>query len=137
MGRWLHAAIRPHVRRLPQPEAYHQRFQPVVRACLCLKPLECLIAIARCVTLWARLFHLLCRRVNGYLKITHPINASILAHPTAALHREYTGRVDWHGSLRRCAFSWPRTSGTGPQVTALSLPPISHFLLNTPAHLLP
>jgi len=28
----FHAAIRPHPCRLPQPEAHHQRFRPVVRA---------------------------------------------------------------------------------------------------------
>src|SRR5260370_9435662 len=116
MGRWLHAAIRPHLRRLPQPEAYHQRFRPVVRACLCLKPLECLIAIARCVTLWARLFHLLCRRVNGYFKITHPTTAAILSHPTAPLQRYYTGPVDWHGRLRNIGFSLPATTGPTPLV---------------------
>jgi hypothetical protein len=31
---------------------------------------------------------------------------------TAALHREYTRRDDWHGSLRGCAFSWPGTART-------------------------
>src|SRR5260370_7979313 len=29
-----------------------------------------------------------------------------------ALHCQRTRRVDWHGSLRRCAFSWPSTAGT-------------------------
>src|SRR5260370_7625091 len=125
MGRWLHAAIRPHLRRLPQPEAYHQRFRPVVRACLCLKPLECLIAIARCVTLWARLFHLLCRRGNGYLKITPPINPSILAPPTPAAHPENTGPADWHGNFRKRPSSRPR-----PPRPAAPIPPRSP----TPPH---
>jgi hypothetical protein len=29
----------------------------------------------------------------------------------AALHRQRTRRVDWHGSLRRCTFSWPSPAG--------------------------
>jgi len=29
-----------------------------------------------------------------------------------ALHCQRTRRVDWHGSLRRFAFSWPSTAGT-------------------------
>src|SRR6266852_272836 len=37
----------------------------------------------------------------------------VLAQPTAALHRQRTRRVDWHGSLRRRAFSWPSTAGAG------------------------
>src|SRR3979490_1629298 len=36
----------------------------------------------------------------------------VLAYTAAALHCQRTRRVDWHGSLRRFAFSWPSTAGT-------------------------
>src|SRR5258706_3374261 len=40
------------------------------------------------------------------------VRKEVLAHTAAALHCQRTRRVDWHGSLRRCAFSWPSTAGT-------------------------
>ena len=60
------------------------------------------------IDLGKTVFHLVGLNLRGEVVVRKKFSRT----QTVALHRQRTRRIDRHGSMRRCAFSWASPAGT-------------------------